>query len=163
MVCSLIYLVKELVIQKIRLSFEKRLFEKQIKAPDGVGLLCRLVCLASPDKEQDPVRAEILSAFETEQQTINFAEELYKNLAPKGTEWGNFSFGEESWARYGLSVDTNNKCKDFEGAVLRIRKESYGATDVVRAIDDLNGLCWLVVLVLWAVTAGKQVTMPRAQ
>ncbi|KAF3029158.1 hypothetical protein E8E12_000229 [Didymella heteroderae] len=161
MVCSLTYLAKELVIQKIRLSFEKRILKKQSKIPDGVALLCKLMSSPSREEEgisrsspaQESLQAEILSAFETEQQTTQFAEDLYKRLAPSKEIASSLRFDEDIWARYGLSDSKPTTCDAFKKAILMIREESYGATDVMRAIDDLNGLCWLVVLVLWAVTA----------
>lgn len=171
MVCSLTYLAKELVIQKIRLSFEKRILKKQSKIPDGVALLCKLMSSPSREEEgisrsspaQESLQAEILSAFETEQQTTQFAEDLYKRLAPSKEIASSLRFDEDIWARYGLSDSKPTTCDAFKKAILMIREESYGATDVMRAIDDLNGLCWLVVLVLWAVTAGKHVTMSTAR
>ncbi|KAF3039436.1 hypothetical protein E8E11_005176 [Didymella keratinophila] len=161
MVCSLIYFAKELVIQKIRLSFEKRILEKQSKTPDGVALLCKLMSSPSREEEgisrsspaQESLQAEILSAFETKQQTTQFAEDLYGRLAPSKETASSLRFDEDIWARYGLSDSKPTTCDGFKKAILMIREESYRATDVMGAINDLNGLCWLVVLVLWAVTA----------
>jgi hypothetical protein len=171
MVYSLIYLAKELVIQKIRLNFQKRLFEKKHESPGGIELLLKLESLASIDKDpaggsptrEDLVRDTIMSAFETEQQTASYAKALYEKSKPKESSWRNFNFTENVWGRYGLSPTGNTSCQKFGEAVLKIRKESRGAIDVVRAINDLNSLCWLVIVVLWAVTAGEQVTILTAK
>lgn len=156
MVCSLIYFAKELVIQKIRLSVEKRVSERRIKG--GVELLTNILITSTKFKETESSGAEVqvLRAFEDEALTTDLAVKLYDGQTSYEDTSSKKIFPHLLWLRYGLSNDSPVERTDFVEAVQRIRRD---ATDVMRAIEDLNRLCWLVVLVLWAVVAGTQVMM----